>query len=387
MKKIKNQINLNYLLGFIIIILFATILYKFSNNIIRKNIDEDNSGSSLIPVEVAVVKKGDINLIRVYTSNIEAEQSIDIKPKISGQVKRIFVEMGDKVSKGQPIAQLDDSDALQFYQQKKAIAEVVEASLKKANIEKENKKRELMRMQSLFEKKLISQKELDKADAEYKNAEINYLLQQAELNQKIAEVKQAKILFDDTVIKAPFSGFIASRYVENGAFVSPNTVISTLVSIENVKAKIDVDEKDLIMLYENMPVKIEVESFPNRNFEGYIERISPVLDNNTHLGKVQIKISNPNKILKPGMFVKIRISIKSQSNALIIPTSGVINKDGKDIVYIAKEGKALEKEVKLGVSDDERIEVVKGLSEGDWIIIAGQQSLQDGDQIIVKKKI
>lgn len=386
MQKNINRININYLIGFIILIFIFMLFYKFSPNIMNKNKIEENPAIPLIPVEVAIAKKGDINIIRVYTSNIEAEQSIEIKPKVSGQIKHIFIEMGDKVQKGQPIAKLDDTDALQFYEQKKAIADVVEASVKKSEMEKENKRKELLKAQSLFEKKLISQKELDKAESEYKNAEINYLLQQAELNQKIAELKQAKILLEDTLIIAPISGFIAGKYVETGSVVSPNTVLCTIVSIENVKAKIDVDEKDLIMLYENMPVKIEVDSFPNRKFEGNIERISPVLDNTTHLGKVEIKISNPNKILKPGMFVKIQISIKSQLNALIIPSIAVINKNGHDIVYIAKEGKALERKVRLGVSDDERIEVVEGLNEGDWIIITGQQSLQDGDRIIVKKK-
>ncbi|OGF66647.1 MAG: hypothetical protein A2Y62_20050 [Candidatus Fischerbacteria bacterium RBG_13_37_8] len=383
----KRELTINLTIGAVIALTIIVFYFSFYGKQDKANSVKAEQGIPVVKVKVSVAKKGDIEIVRVYTANIEAERALEIKPQYTGQIKNIYIEMGDKVKKNQIIATLDSDGANQLYQQKKAALEFVNVSLEKAELQKKAKQAELEKARSLFEKLLISQKDYDRAEMEFKNAEIDYMLQQAELNQKIADLQQVAILLDDTEIKAPFSGYIGSKSVDTGSVVSAMTTIATLVSIDTVKVHIDVDEKDLTMLDNEMPIVAIVDTYPNRTFEGIIERISPVLDNTTHLGKAQIRIDNSHNLLKPGMSAKIKIVVKSQTDALIIPINAVVNNDGQDIVYTTSGGKAFEKIVKLGVRDEERVEVINGISEGEWVIVTGQDALSEGTRINVQERI
>lgn len=382
----KKEARINILIGIMVAIIIGVFYYSVYDKKNSRVMKDGEKVEQLIDVDVAVVKRGNIEIVRVYTANIEAYQTIDLKTKHAGQVKKILVEMGDKVKANQLIALMDSNGATKEYERKKAALEVIELSLQRAKLHRDAKKIEYEKMQSLYDKKLISQKEFEKAGAEYKESDVAYRLQEAELSQKIAELQQAELSLQDTEIRASFAGYISNRYIESGAVVSADTSLATIVSIDKVRVQIDVDEKDLIMLSEGLPTLIYVDSYPNRIFEGVIERISPVLDSNTHLGKVRIGIDNKDNLLKPGMSAKIRMMIKSRLNALIIPIIAVINKEGHDIVYIATEGKAFEKKVKVGVIDENQAEIISGVYEGEWVIISQQQLLNNGIKINVRKR-
>jgi len=383
---VKKEAKINILIG----VMLGLIIIAFYFSVYEKKGVKQQAGSRqvepIVDVDVAVVKRGKIEIVRVYTANIEAYKAIDIKTKHAGQLKKIFVEMGDKVKANQLIALMDSNGAMKAYEQKKAALEVIELALQRAKLQREAKKIEYEKMLSLYEKKLISQKEFEKAKAEYKESDIAYELQQAELSQRMAELQEAELILQDTEIRAPFSGFIGNKYIEAGAIVSPNTALATLVAIDKVKVQIDVDEKDLIMLKEGMPTLVYVDSYPNRIFEGVIERMSPVLDSSTHLGKVCIGINNDDNLLKPGMSAKIKMVIKSRLDALIVPLTAVINKDGQDIVYVTNEGKAFERRVKVGVIDESQAELVSGVDEGEWVIMAQQMTLNNGTRVNVRRR-
>lgn len=382
----KKEARINILIGVMVAIIIGVFYYSVYDKKNSKVMAKGGRVEQLTDVDVAVVKRGNIEIVRVYTANIEAYQAIDIKTKHAGQVKKILVEMGDKVKANQLIALMDSDGATKDYEQKKATLEVIELSLQRVKLNRDSKENEYEKMQSLYEKKLISQKEFDRVEAEYKESDVAYRLQEALLSQKIAELQQAELTLKDTEIRAPFAGYIGNRYIESGAVVSADTSLATVVSIDKVRVQIGVDEKDLIMLSEGMPTLIYVDSYPNRIFRGVIERISPVLDSNTHLGKVRIAIDNKDNLLKPGMSAKIRMVIKSRLNALIIPITAAINKEGQDVVYIATEGKAFERRVKVGVIDENQAEIISGLDEGEWVIVSKQQLLSNGVKINVGKR-
>ncbi len=382
----RKELKINILIGIMVGLIILAFYFSVYNKRGAEAINKKREVEPYIDVDVSVVRRGNIEIVRVYMANIEAYKSIDLKTKYGGQVKKIFFEMGDRVKANQIIALMDSDSASKAYDQRKAALEVIELSLERARLQREAKKAEYEKIAALYEKKLISQKEYEKVETDYKESEVAYMLHQAELSQKIAELKQAELMMQDTEIRVPFSGYIGNRYVEAGSIVSANTPLALLISIDKVKVQIDVDEKDLILLGEGMPTLVYVDSFPNRIFEGVIERISPILDSNTHLGKVFIVINNEDNLLRPGMSAKIKMVIKSRMNALIVPVSAIINKEGNDIVFIAHEGKAIERKIKVGVIDESRAEIFQGVEEGEWVIVSQQHLLNDGMKINVKKK-
>ena len=150
MLKLRKEITINLIIGILVACIMAIFLLKIYDGKNKNVVQQKEGNTPIIPVEVTVVKRGDIEIVRVFSSNIEAEQAVEIKPKANGQIKEVFIEMGDKVRKDQPVVRLDDNESKQLCEQRKAALEVVQVSLQKAEIEKENKKNEAEKAKSLL---------------------------------------------------------------------------------------------------------------------------------------------------------------------------------------------------------------------------------------------
>lgn len=368
-----------------------------------------------IPVQTSPVMKKSFSYSILLTGDISPLMQVDLFPKVSGYLKRIDVRLGDRVSQGRVIAEIDDTEYLLKVKEAEAkLAQVLaqfeelqrgtrveelrqaEEAVKQAQSRFENAKIHRERMEALYQRGVVSKKEWDLSEMEFKVAEAQLGASQEHLKllregarQEVREATQAKlkemesILKQETVrleytkIRVPFSGEISRRYVDPGTLVSPSTPIVNLVHTETVKVVANIPEREIPLLRLGMGAKIWTEALPGKFFEGKIAQISSALDMSTRTIQAEIYISNPKRLLKPGMFAKVEITLSENPRALVIPKIALLEEGGEKFVFTVQGGRALKKRVLPGFERNEELEILEGLSEGEWIVIRGQESLKD----------
>jgi len=355
------------------------------------------------------------------TGDIVPLMQVDLYPKVSGYLEEIDVHIGDPVKQGQRIAQIDRAE--QFQKVKEVEAKVrqakahlqeletgtrtaelrqAEEAVKQAQSRFENARLQRERVEALFQKQVISKKEFDTASMDFTVAEAQLassrqnlkLLQegartevreaaQGRLKEMEAILAQEQIRLQNTTIVAPFHGEITRRYVETGALVSPSTPIACLVHVQTLKVVANVMEKEVPLLNTGMKIKLQVDAFPDKVFEGKVERINSALDLATRTLQAEIHIPNRDGILKPGMFAKLEIVLAEKPHALVVPVEAVLEERGARFVFLVKGDQAFRKDVVTGIQQERVVEILDGLKEGDEVIIRGQESAKDGAPVRV----
>ena len=213
---------------------------------------------------------------------------------------------------------------------------------------------------------------------------------EAEIIAAETAVQQAKVALElaherlgDATITAPITGILSMRYLDLGGLAAPAAPIFEIVDMDTVKATVSVIEADLAKLDpENQEAWIEVDALA-QPVTGKISLISPVLNQASRSAKVEITIDNADLRLKPGMFAKVKIPVEIHKNAILLPRSAVIE-DGirkTQIVFVVADGRSKRRQVELGLAEGSRVEITNGLSEGEQVVIAGQHTLKDGEEV------
>ena len=365
-------------------------------------------GTKIDPSKLAKVEKGDLAKSVVATGKVEPITKVEIKSKASGIVKKLYVDAGDRVKKGQLLAELDKEEIEARVAQAKAQTEASEASLKgtqadleRAKVDAEGPdvpmlKRAYDRAQGMAKEGVVSQSALDDAQKNYElalnkqnvaKAQLQVLhakigQAQAQVAQDHANLKQLEEQLSYTTISSPIDGIILSRDVEVGDAVSSILVLgstATLIMTEGdtseVYVKGKVDESDIGKVYLGQPARIKVESFKDKTFNGKVTKISPmgVEKDNVTTFEVRVSINNPGGELKAAMTANAEIILEEHKNVLQIPEGAILyDKDKKASVEIpdvkGKEGKR-KIAVNIGISNGAKTEVLGGLKEGNEVVL------------------
>jgi len=365
-------------------------------------------GTKIDPSKLAKVEKGDLAKSVVATGKITPITKVEIKSKASGIVKRLYVDAGDRVKKGQLLAELDKEEIQARVAQARAQLEASEASsngtradLDRAKVDAEVPdvpllKRAYERAQGMAKEGVVSASALDDAQKNYElalnkqnvsKAQLSVLKAkigqaQAQVAQDRANLKQLEEQLNYTTVTAPIDSIVLSRDVEVGDAVSSilvlgssATLVMTLGDTSEVYVKGKVDESDIGKVYLGQPARIKVESFKDKTFTGKVNKISPMggeKDNVTTF-EVRVSINNPGGELKAAMTANAEIILDEHKNVLQIPEGAVIyDKDKKASVEVpdpnGKDGKK-KVAVNLGISNGAKAEVLSGLKEGDQVVL------------------
>ncbi|MGQ9644960.1 MAG: efflux RND transporter periplasmic adaptor subunit [Thermodesulfobacteriota bacterium] len=381
----------------------------------QKRTSSQRVGLVEIPVQVSPVTRKDITHFLSATGDITPLMQVDLFPKVSGYLERIDVNIGDSVRQGQVVAQIDRADFLQKVKEAEAkvayakaqLSELLagsrpeerrqaEEAVRQAQSRFDNAKRHRERVEALFQRQVISKKEMDAAEMEYTVAEAQLEASQQHLKlvkegprQEVREASQAKlkemeavlaqekIRLQNTSILAPFSGEIVRRYVDAGALVSSSTPLVTLVHTETLKVVANVLERDIPLLKQGMKASVQIEAYPGKIFEGRIARINKALDVATRTLQVEIYIPNSNRLLKPGMFARLTVALSEKPKTLVILRNAVLEEGGSRFVFVIRGKAAFRTTVVTGFEEHPFVEVLQGVSEGDSIVVRGQESLKD----------
>lgn len=336
--------------------------------------NDSNSGTKLevkpVVVETVPVKYGNIKTYITETGITSPMKFAVISSEVSGKLMSIRIEVGQLVSKNEAIAQIDDE--LSKFNLDMAKADKINTS---ASLEKSSK--DIERYKNLLDKNQISSNEYETFKLQNEQARAADLSADAAL--KIAERR-----YKNTTIIAPYSGMISAKHVQQGDMISVNTPIVKIVDISKIRININLSDKDIVSLRTGMNAEVEVDAYPGERFDGKIFTISPESNSSSHTFPVEILVSNPDKKLKSGMVTRVKIATKTVEDALVIPRDAVIERFGKYIVFIAAGGKAVEKKVILGISQDKSVQILSGLELGDNVIHVGHYTVEDGAKITIK---
>lgn len=308
--------------------------------------------SASIPVEVKTVVRGNIAATLLTYTSLEAERHVDVVSRTQGLVKTIFVEEGDTVEGGEPLAQLDTA--------------ALELTLKERQVNMNSLASNYKRAQELQGKEFLSSQEFEQTKFQYEAAQTQY--------------ESAKLQLAYATIRSPFAGMITDRLVDVGSLVNANDVIFRTADLNPLLARIFVPEKDIGHVKPGQTVRINVEG-SNQTHTGEVVRISPVVDPQSGTVKVTVEIKDRKSNLRPGMFTTVNLVIAIHENVLQVEKKTLVAEAEGSYVFLFKEGTAEKRLLNIGISEGDYVEVLAGLSEGDSIVTVGQEGLRNGAPI------
>ena len=314
------------------------------------------------PVKVEPVARGDISQYILKNTTLEAERWVDVRARTTGQVVAILKEEGDPVKVGSAIARLDaDAARINLAQREVAFREAQQRYDREA---------------ALFERNLGSKEGFESAKTQLGSAQ--------------AQLEQAELSLSYTTITSPIDGVMTLRNIEVGNMVTNNQVVGSVAKFDPLLARIQVTEKDFGKIVVGQAARITVEAFPKQPFPGTVKMVSPVVDPESGTVKVTVEVPRPpNGLLRPGMFSSVYIITETRSKTLVIPKKALVLEGAGNQVFVYEPdaesgmGKAQRRNVTIGFTDSERLEVLSGLSQGELVITVGQEGLRPGATVRV----
>ncbi len=340
-------------------------------------------GRGQLTVELAPTMRAAVNQELAVVGNLVGDQTVSVVPKTAGRLQEITVKLGDRVSRGQRIAKIEDQEILEQVKQAEAAYQVASATIRQREADLALAKTNAERSRNLFQRQLLPQQTLDDSEAKYQSAQAALDLARAQNTQSQARLDELRFSQQNTVITSPVNGFVARRGADAGAYVSANAPIVDVVDISKVRLVVNIVEKDLKQIGAGDSARVEVDAYPGESFEGRIARISPVLDPATRTASIEIEIPNGQYRLKPGMYARVGIVTDSHPNALVVPTNALVDVNGTRGVYLAVDNVAAFRPVKTGIEGAMRTEILDGVADGDRVVTTGAAGLRNGDPIVL----
>lgn len=299
-------------------------------------------------VRVETVQMVSVDQISTFTALVEADQVNNIAPAMGGRIRKIYVDVGSVVRRGQVVAAMDASG---FAQQETQVVTL---------------RRDFERYQELFAVGGISRQQLDQARTQLEVAE-------TALNN----------LGENTTLVSPISGVVTARNYDPGD-VALQLPILTIESINPVKVVVNVSESYYRQVVQAMPVEVAADALPGDTFQGKVSLIHPTLDPVAHTFTVEVTVPNSQQRLRPGMFARVKMNFGTHERPLLSDMAVLKQVGSNDrYVFVEKEGKAVYTLVELGVRINDQYEIVSGLNEGDRVIVQGNSGLIDGTEVEV----
>jgi RND family efflux transporter MFP subunit len=341
-------------------------------------------GRPPMTVETGTAHRGSIAQQLVVVGNLVGDATVAVAPRAAGRLQDISVRLGDRVSRGQRIAKIEDFEIQEQVKQQEAALEVSRATIRQREADLKLAETNAERSRNLFARQLLPRQTLDDTEARYQAAVAQLDLARAQNTQSTARLDELRINLANTIIVSPVDGFVARRAVDPGAFVGQNAPVVDVVDIGRVRLVANVIEKDLKQMQTGDETHVEVDAFPGEMFMGRIARVAPVLDPATRTAPIEIEIPNPGFRLKPGMYARVTVTTDERKEALVVPANAVVDTGGRRGVFLTAENSTVSfRPVTVGIEEGTQIEILDGLSEGDRVVTTGAAGLRDGDRVML----
>lgn len=345
------------------------------------------SASKAVPVEVAPVQRGPMELKRTFSGALEPRAQFVVAPKVSGRVVRLYVNLADPVKRGQVVAELDNDEYVQDVAQARANLAVAQANVAGAQSALDIANRELERMRRLNQRGVASEAQFDTARANQLDKKAQLAVAQALVKKAEAELRSADIRLGYTKVTAAWHDgserrYVSERVVDEGATVDANQALLTIVELSPLVAVVFVPERDYAQLNRGQTAVLTTDAFPQRRFEARIERIAPIFREASRQARVELVVDNPQLLLKPGMFVRATIVLERIPQATHVPEQALTSRNGENGVFVVNDdGTSVSwKKVSVGIREAGRVQLT-GAEISGQVVILGQQLLEDGSTV------
>jgi RND family efflux transporter MFP subunit len=382
-------------------------------------------------VGIVSPQRRDIEVKLSFTADILPVQQAAIFSKVSGYIRKLHVDRGDFVKQGQLLVEIDDQELKASAEQARAALLSAQAGLEvarstlegqKANLENQranlaktravaaNDARQADRMKTLFDKGMVaaadwdnartnadsSRAGTDAAEAQLRLAEVQITTQESQVRLAQAQVETFRAALSlatsnlsNTRLLAPFAGYVAQRNLDQGAAVSAasagttNTSVGIMLiqDIASVKVQIEVPERDIARVVVGSPVRVAADPYKGEAFVGSIARVVHNLDPRSRTMGIEVAIPNPDGRLKPGMFARVDAVVETRKGVLTVPLESLRVGEGPPFVVVVRNGAVESVQIQLGAADASVIEVAKGLTERDLVILQGKDLVRPGQKV------
>ncbi len=380
----------------IMILLILSIIVGISWLVYERlypNIDKPQDGDEKksVPVEIAEIQHGPIELLHVFTGTLEANAQFVVASKVSGLIEKVTVDMADTVIRGQVVAKLDDAEYVQMLVQVQADMAVAQANLAEAKSLLTISQRKLERIVELHQRGINSGEQFDIAKAEQLSAQAHVTVTQAQVKRAKAVLKTAHIRLNYTKVTANWVGgnrhrIVAERYLDEGETISANTPLLQIMELDPIIVVFFVTERDYANLQLGQIASLVTDVYPGEKFHGKIERIAPIFDKSTRQARIELRVENSDLRLKPGMFARVTVVLKRIKKTTIVPEHALTKRNHQNGVFVVNGNSVVWHEVQIGIRQGEQVQVTgEGLT--GFVVILGQQLLDNGSLISSKNNI
>ena len=301
-------------------------------------------------VEVAKAVARDVPQESTYASTVQAYAVNNIMPQQGGRIRKINVEVGDYVQKGQILAEMD------------------RLQLDQLELQIQNDELEFERLKSLYKEGGVSQSDFETAELGYKVRKSNY-----------------ENLKENTILRSPITGFVTARNFDAGDMFAMSAPLFVVQQVVPVKLLVGISESEYTQVKKGDHVKITVDAIPGRSFNGKVERLYPTIDAATHTFKAEVMVPNADKELRPGMYARVTVNFGTR-HSVIVPDRALVKQEGTGtrFIYVLKEDHTVSYlPVTVGRHIGSEYEVVSGLEDGATVVVKGQALLKDGVKVNV----
>ena len=308
-------------------------------------------GESVTPsVEIVTASARDVADESTYSSTVEAYATNNIMPQTGARIRKINVEVGDYVVKGQVLAEMD------------------RFQLEQLELQIQNDEIEYERLKGLYEQGGVSQSDFETAELGYKVRKTNY-----------------ENLLENTILRSPINGFVTARNFDKGDMFSMSAPLFTVQQVVPVKLLVGISESEYTKVKKGDTVSLTVDALPGRTFTGKVNRLYPTINAATHTFNAEVIVQNADRALRPGMFARVKVTFGT-NHRIVLPDQCIVKQEGtgQKFVYLLKSDDTVSYvPVTLGRHIGSEYEVVEGVMEGELVIRKGQAALKDGIKVNV----
>ena len=308
-------------------------------------------GANVTPsVEVVTASARDVAQESTYSASVEAYATNNIMPQAGARIRKINVEVGDYVGKGQVLAEMD------------------RFQLEQLELQIQTDEVEYARLKGLYEEGGVSQSDFETAELGYKVRKTNY-----------------QNLLENTILRSPINGFVTARNFDVGDMFSMSAPLFTVQQVVPVKLLVGISENEYTKVKKGDVVSITVDALPGRTFTGKVNRLYPTINAATHTFNAEVIVQNADRALRPGMFARVTVNFGT-NHRIVLPDRCIVKQEGtgQKFVYLLKPDDTVSYvPVTLGRHMGAEYEVVDGVREGDTVVSKGQSILKDGVKVVV----
>ena len=301
-------------------------------------------------VEVATAESRDVPQENVYASTIQAYAVNNIAPQTAGRIRKINVEVGDYVVKGQILAEMD------------------RLQLEQTELQVQNDDIEYERLKGLYAEGGVSQ-------SDFETAELGYKLRKSNLAN----------LRENTILRSPITGYVSARNFDAGDLFSMSAPLFTVQQVTPVKLLVGISESEYTKIRKGDKVSLTVDAIPGQEFSGKVDRLYPTIDPATHTFKAEVVVPNTDRVLRPGMYARVTVNFGSR-RSIIVPDKALVKQEGTGtrFIYVLRADNTVSYlPVTVGRHIGQEYEVLSGLEEGARVVVKGQALLRDGVKVNV----